>query len=251
MRTAIGQIGFGPAGQVAGLFVLLAGLWPSSLASAFVGEAAARGADNPVSADGQAQVASQARLEPAEDEAGWKLAQQHLPELLPVLVYLRDHAPERYQRAIRELDRAVKRLETQRRRGPAFYDVALRQWQARGQLDLIKARLKVRPSAGDRQLLLTQMRSLREIELERMRLDREAIVQREAANAERLTQAAQLAERLGRQREELDREIERLQSEPVEITTPAYQKAIGGQAKSSRAAKRESSESLQTPRKPE
>lgn len=251
MRTAIRQIGFGPAAQVVGLLMLSAVLWPSSLASAFVGGAAARGADNPASADGQAQVAGEAEVEPTADEPGWKLAQQHLPELLPVLVYLRDHAPERYQRAIRELDRAVKRLETQRRRGPAFYDVALRQWQVRGQLDLIKARLKVRPSAGDRQLLLTQMRILREIELERMRLDRDAIVQREAANAERLTQATQLAERLGRQREELDRAIERLQSEPVELTTPAYQKAIGGQAKSARAAKRESSEGLQITRKPE
>ncbi len=250
MRTSRRQIRLFPAAQTIGMLVLLACVRPSSFASSFAA-GSARGADISVPANGPTQVAGEAKSKPTADESGWKLAQQHLPELLPVLVYLRDHSPERYQRAIRELDRAVKRLEAQRRRGPAFYDVALRQWQVRGQIDLIKARLKVRPAAGDRQLLLTQMQNLREIELERLRLDRDLVVQREAANAQRLTQAAQVADRLNRQREDLDRAIERLQSEPVDATTPAYQKAIGGQANSSRAAKRESSEGLQITGKPE
>lgn len=245
MRTESWRIGLGRAIRTMGV-LLLAGVLPGSSGNAF-----AKAADTLRASDGPAPVAHEPDPEPTADESGWKLAQQHLPELLPVLAYLRDHTPERYQRAIRELDRAFKRLEAQRRRGPAFYDVALRQWQVRGQIDLIKARLKVRPTTGDRQLLLTRMQSLREIELERLRLDREVIVQREAANAQRLAQAAELAERLKHQREDLDRAIERLASEPVNATSPAYLKSIGGQANSARAAKRESSEGLQITGKPE
>jgi hypothetical protein len=246
MRIDSWRIGLARAIRIVGVLLILAGVLPGSSVDSFV-----KAADTSRASGRPAPVAREPDSEPTADESGWKLAQQHLPELLPVLVYLRDHAPERYQRAIRELDRAVKRLEAQRRRGPAFYDVALRQWQVRGQIDLIKARLKVRPTTGDRQLLLTQMQSLREIELERLRLDREVIVQRETANAQRLTQATELAERLKGQRDELDRAIERLHSEPMDATTPAYLKSIGGQANSARAAKRESSEGLQITGKPE
>lgn len=229
-----------------GVLVLLAGVFPSAAVHSF-----AKASDTAKVSDRPATGARESDSESTVDESGWRLAEQHLPELLPVLVYLRDHAPERYQRAIRELDRAVKRLESQRRRGPAFYDVALRQWQVRGQIDLIKARLKVRPTTEDRQLLLTRMQGLREIELERLRLDREVIVQREAANAQRLSQAAELAERIRRQREDLDRAIERLEAEPIDATSPAYLKSIGGQANSARAAKRETSEGSQSTGKPE
>lgn len=158
----------------------------------------------------------------SREDAGWMLAEQHLPELLPVLRYLREHEPERFETAMRDLNRAVKRLEVQAKRGDAFHDVALRGWQVRGRIDLIRARLKVRPSDSDRRQLASELLKQKEIEWERARLDRAALVEREAAIAQRLAQTRQLADRVRQQREELDRAIERLEAErsspPVNVT---------------------------------
>ena len=112
------------------------------------------------------------------DSPGVQLTRQHLAELLPLLSHLRTHEPGQYEKAIRELDRAAKRLETQQRRGGEFYDMALRQWQSRGRIDLLKAKLRVRPSESDRERLLSEMRSLREVEVQRLRLEWEVLVQR-------------------------------------------------------------------------
>ena len=171
-----------------------------------------------------ADVTSPATEQPASvassDRDAWRLARQHLPELLPVLEYLREHEPERYERAMRELGRSVKRLEAQAKRGPVFHDNALRQWQVRGRIDLIRARLKVRPSETDRRRLQAELRRQKEIEWERLQLDRAALVERESAIRQRLAQTTQLAERVRRQREELDRAIERLGAERPDLKIP-------------------------------
>ncbi|TVP99503.1 MAG: hypothetical protein EA381_09570 [Planctomycetaceae bacterium] len=172
------------------------------------------------SADVTPPVTEQPAPAAGSDRDGWRLARQHLPELLPVLEYLREHEPERYERAMRELDRSAKRLEVQAKRGPAFLDNALRQWQVRGQIDLIRARLKVSPSDAGRRRLQAALRKQKEIEWERLQLDRTALVERESAIRQRLVQTTQLAERVRRQREELDRAIELLGAERPDLKMP-------------------------------
>lgn len=169
-----------------------------------------------------------AALSESSDSTGLDLARQHLPELVPVLEYLRSKEPDRYRKAILDLDRAVKRLELQRRRGQAFFDVALRQWQVRGKIDLIKARLKVRPTAKDQESLLIEMSRGRKIELERLKLERESVRQRERIASQRLTQAAQAVDRLKQQARELDLAIDKLTHRELEEYSSEHFDVVGG-----------------------
>lgn len=163
----------------------------------------------------------------ATDSPGVQLAQQHLSELLPLLSHLRVHEPDQYEKAVRELDRAAKRLESQQRRGQEFYDVALRQWKSRGRVDLLKAKLRVRPSEQDRKRLLAEMRFLREVEVERLRLEWEVIAQRQKVLAARMAQAESAAKRAKEQMDELSQNIERLTAQQIDSDWPAYRRAAG------------------------
>lgn len=158
---------------------------------------------------------------------GVQLAQQHLVDLLPLLTHLEAHEPAQYDKAIRELDRAAKRLEMQQRRGGEFYDVALRQWQSRGRIDLLKAKLRVRPSETDRKRLLAEMRVLREVEVERLRLELESLAQRQQVLATRVAQAEAAAKRTREQMEELNQDIQRLASQKIDSDWPVYRRAAG------------------------
>ena len=159
------------------------------------------------------------------DSAGVQLARQHLAELLPLLSHLRVHEPAQYDKAIRELDRAAKRLESQQRRGGEFYDLALLQWQSRGRIDLLKAKLRVRPSESDRKRLLAEMRSLREVEIERLRLEWEVLSERQRMLAARVSQAESAAKRAKEQMEELNQSMERLTSQQIDSDWPVYRRA--------------------------
>lgn len=162
-----------------------------------------------------------------EDSPGMQLARRHLAELLPLLSHLRVHELAQYDKAIRELDRAAKRLESQQRRGGELYDVALRQWQSRGRIDLLKAKLRVRPSESDRKRLLVEMRSLREVEIERLRLEWEVLSERQRMLAARVSQAESAAKRAKEQMEELNQNIERLTSQQIDSDSPVYRRAAG------------------------
>lgn len=159
--------------------------------------------------------------------SGLELAQQHLPQLLPLLNYLRTHEPTQYEKAVRDLDRAAKRLEAQQRRGDDFHDVALRQWQTRGRIDLLKAKLKVRPSEADRKRLLVEMQQLREIEVERLRLEFEVLAERQRMLSARVTQAEVAVKRANEQMDELNQSINRLNSQKIDSDWPAYRRAAG------------------------
>jgi len=171
------------------------------------------------------------------DSPGVQLARRHLAELLPLLSHLRAHEPAQYDKAIRELDRAAKRLESQQRRGDAFYDLALLQWQSRGRIDLLKAKLRVRPSESDRKRLLAEMRSLREVEIQRLRLECEVLSERQRMLAARVSQAESAALRAREQMEELNHSIERLTSQRIDSDWPVYRRAAGLDRESAAAKK--------------
>jgi len=171
------------------------------------------------------------------DSPGVQLARRHLVDLLPLLSHLRTHEPAQYEKAIRELDRAAKRLESQQRRGDAFYDVALRQWQSRGRIDLLKAKLRVRPSDSDRKRLLAEMRLLREVEIQRLRLEFEVLSERQRMLAARVSQAESAALRAREQMEELNHSIERLTSQQIDSDWPIYRRAAGLDRESDSAKK--------------
>jgi len=161
------------------------------------------------------------------DSPGVELARQHLKALLPLLSHLRTHEPEQFEKAIRELDRAAKRLESQQRRGDEFYQIALQQWQSRGRIDLLKARLRVRPTDSDRNTLLAEMQRLREIEIERLRLEVETVIERQKMLAVRAAQAEAASKRTAEQLDELNQNIQRLTAQRIDSDWPVYRRAAG------------------------
>ena len=201
------------------ILVVLVG-WPAALAIGGGGSGQRDDGEPPL---GQARP-------PADDEqpSGLWLAERHLPELLPVLNYLRDHQPEQYDTALSDLERAAKRLEVQRRRGQAHYRVALARWRTQGAIDLLKARLKVRHSEADARQLLAEMQRLQQIDLRRLTLDAEALKRREATLRQRAEQAEKLAQRAGQQRDELLQRIEQMRQQQVDTDSPAYRRAVAG-----------------------
>jgi len=178
---------------------------------------------------------------------GVELAERHLPELLPVLAYLRDHEPEQHEKAIRDLDRAAKRLEMQSRRGEKFFDAAMRQWQARGRVDLLKARLRVRPNDDDAERLVSELKAYRESELARLTLERETLEQRQRTLTQRAEQATQAAQRAAKQLAEIDKNIERVKSQRSGAR-PAAQRRTADAKKPDRPTRSDSrSESVTQP----
>ena len=173
---------------------------------------------------------------PASGAEGLALAKQHLRELIPVLDHLRDHSPEQYEKALRDLDRAAKRLESIRRRDPRLYEISLREWQARGQIDLLKAKLRVKKSAASQQEMLQHLHALRDAEVQRIERQLELIDEREAAYKERIGQLSGFIQRGAVLREQLIEQRQRLEAEPINKESNVYLKAIGAQKSGSARA---------------
>jgi len=199
-----------------------------ALATLVSGAAVALAADKTAVGRSSAGASESSSLdESGVDSPGVELARRHLKELLPLLAHLRAYEPEQFEKAIRELDRAAKRLESQQRRGADFYDKSLQQWQSRGRIDLLKARLRVRPTESDRKALLAEMQRLRKVEIERLQLEVDAVSERQRMLALRVAQAEAASLRAGEQIDELNQNIERLAAQRIDGDWPVYRRAAG------------------------
>lgn len=157
---------------------------------------------------------------------GLELANKHLRELLPLLDHLRVHSSAQYEKAIRDLDRSAKRLEAIHRRDHQLYEISLREWKTRCQIDLLKAKLQVQKSPQDEKRMLDRLRSLREIELERVMRELVLLEDRDRLYEERIRQSHESIERGELRRQQLLEQKQRLIEEPVERHSAVYLKAI-------------------------
>lgn len=158
---------------------------------------------------------------------GLELARHHFRDLLPVLDHLRVHSPQQYEKAIRDLDRSAKRLESIKRRDAKLFEISLREWQLRGQIDLLKATLRVKKSESGRQAMLRHLQSLRQAEQDRIERELVLIDEREVAYKDRIEQVEALIERNASLRKQLNEQRQRLEAEPIDIHSNVYLKAIG------------------------
>ncbi len=163
----------------------------------------------------------------AVESPGVALATQHLRGLLPVLRHLQRHSPPDYEKAIRDLDRAAKRLETIKRRDELLYRLSLSQWQVRGQLDLLKARVRVKDTAADRNAILERLKQLKQLEIRRIEREMELLTLREQDHRERIVQAQTAIERGHDLRMQWVEQHQRAVSERIDEQSPVYLDAIG------------------------
>ncbi|MCA9161935.1 MAG: hypothetical protein KDA62_03110 [Planctomycetales bacterium] len=133
-----------------------------------------------------------AAITPDKEAAALAFVKQYHPELHGLLQSLRDHQPEEFEKAIRDLSRTAERLRPYRENDVARYELEVRMWQAQSRVELLTAQVLM----GDSPELRKDLRTAVEHKL---------ALQREVYQAER----QRLTDRLNR----LDQQIERLDNQ--------------------------------------
>ena len=163
---------------------------------------------------------------PVEDSPGFELAKKHLNELLPVLKHLKNHSPHQYEKAMRDLDRSAKRLDSIKNRDSKLFDISVREWKTRGHVDLLKAKVRIKKSDADQKEILQQLQLLRDIELERLERELAIVDERLVANEERIRLTKLMVDRGVELRKKLNDHRLRLESETIDENSYVYLRAI-------------------------
>jgi len=108
----------------------------------------------------------------------WRMVREHLPELRPMLQRLQADAPAQYRRAIVDLARSARRLETASRRDQTLYEIEVEALQAKTDVNLAVARLKVRDRQADRNKLRQAVTRVHQAEQRRAEYEVELLEQR-------------------------------------------------------------------------
>ena len=95
------------------------------------------------------------------------LVSSHLPALSIVLKRLREDQPREYDRAIRDLARSARRLDSAKSRDEVLYELELELLQAQTAATLLMAKLKVRDNPADRKHLKTSAERLHQAQISR------------------------------------------------------------------------------------
>jgi len=191
-----------------------------------------------VSTSGVPEVKAEAKSQKPSSSEGIELVNKHLRELMPVLEHLRAHSSAQYEKAVRDLDRSAKSLEAIKRRDGVLYEISLREWKARCQIDLLKARLQVQKTPQNENQMLERLKLLREIELERLSREIVVLEDRNRLYEDRMQLSRQLIERGEMRKQQLLEQQHRLMEEPIGRDSAVYLKAIHAEKKdTSRAAR--------------
>jgi hypothetical protein len=138
----------------------------------------------------------QAGLTAAREAAAMAFVEQHHPELVELLRYLKEKQPAAYEQAAMDLFRASERLAQQKEVNYDRYELDLALWKVESRIELVAARLKMAgPDSPEGESLVGQLKKLLE---ERHDLRTERVVQERQRIAERA--------------EKLDRQLQTLQA---------------------------------------
>ncbi|TWU59333.1 hypothetical protein Poly51_21210 [Rubripirellula tenax] len=107
-----------------------------------------------------------------------ELVDIHLPELGTMLDRLRDVDSRQYERAIRDLAKWARRLDTARKRDTELYKIEVSLLKAESAVNLLSAKLKVRDNPADRKSLRVAMDRLHDARLSRANYDVDVMKQR-------------------------------------------------------------------------
>ena len=99
-------------------------------------------------------------------------------ELEELLSRLENSKKRRYNQAMAGLDKAVKKLETIKKRTPKRYDVALEQWKLESRIKVAGAQVKLNDTEETRAKLESLVTQLVDFHIQRLKNDRNQIEQR-------------------------------------------------------------------------
>jgi ribosome-binding ATPase YchF (GTP1/OBG family) len=97
---------------------------------------------------------------------------KHQPELLKLLMFLKERQPAQFQQALKEMARSQQRLEGLLKRDPELYAVELQLWQTQSRIRMLAAEMSVSNSIEKKAELEKQLQLLvgNELDHERARL---------------------------------------------------------------------------------
>lgn len=89
-----------------------------------------------------------------------RFVKKHHPAIRPLLVSLEKNRPEKFQAAMRKLDREVKNLQALEERAPERYKNLLEQWICRSKIELLSARLALKKTDDQKAAIKKELKSL-------------------------------------------------------------------------------------------
>lgn len=131
---------------------------------------------------------------------------QHHPELSELLIHLKEHSPNEYQRAVRDLFRTSERLAQIQERDSLAYELELKLWKARSRAQLISARLQMGDSEELRKQLRVTLNEEYDTRIELLRRDHDRASERVKNLGEQLEKLSQ------RRDEEIEKQMKQLTS---------------------------------------
>ena len=150
--------------------------------------------------------AAVAKVDAKVEQSVLQLVEKHLPEVDRVLDRLRKSDPTEYSRAIRDLAKSVRRLESAKKRDEALFEIEIQILKARSNVNLLTATLKVRDKDSTRDALRKAADELQQAELARDDYELNAMEQR-LINTQRQVEA--LKERIAKKRTDSKAQLEK------------------------------------------
>jgi hypothetical protein len=107
-----------------------------------------------------------------------QFVREHHRELAALLIHLKQHRNNEYQRAVRDLHRTYERLEPYRTRDPERFELELKLWQAQSRSQLLAARITMSEEVQLRDQLREALEEQQQLRLTLLRRERERLSDR-------------------------------------------------------------------------
>ena len=118
------------------------------------------------------------QVSPEREAAVIAFAQQNHPELVSLLLGLKQNAPKEYQAALAELDRTVEQLAKSKEKSPDRYEFLLADWKLTSRIRLLAAKLAMADDPVLEGELHAALRERLELRLASQKTERERLQKR-------------------------------------------------------------------------
>jgi hypothetical protein len=131
-------------------------------------------ASNAASREGRPPMA----VTPERESAVMTFVERTHPALKEVLASLKQNRPKEYEKAIRDIYQTSERLANIKERDPSLYDLELKNWTLRSQIQLLTARMVMTCSEEIRAELRKLLNEQMDVRAEMLRLDQQRATER-------------------------------------------------------------------------
>ena len=113
----------------------------------------------------KSKATAKPRVDQKTEQIALSLVNEHLPELKKLLSSLKKDDPRQYDLAIRDLVKSARKLDQAKNRDEELFEIEVEMLKTQSNVKLLAAKLKVRDSESDRNLLRKAVERLRNAEI--------------------------------------------------------------------------------------